>query len=939
MRYDLIWEVVLPLMRRLALALLLLLLPAPALAAQPAAQCTAEEMLDQSLRDDPGLRQRMESFEEISRARRAFPGSAATAPSFLIPVAVHVIHGGVPVGTGENISDAQIASQIAALNRDFHSTGIRFALAQNPPAGASWANAAAPGVTRHASPLTTHDVTRDEAALKALDDFPAGRYLNIWVVKDILPHGVLGYARFPGTVPGSLDGIVLRHDVFGSDLLPPGGTFSLQPGNTNGKTLTHAVGHFLNLFHTFHGGCLGAGDQIADTPPEATAAAGCPAGRSTCGRIDPIHNFMDATNDSCRVAFTALQAARMRDAIQIYRASLVDPANLVSVGLAADPLTLSADVHQICAGQTVTFSTAATIAPDDHVTWSFPGGTPASASGPGPQTVRYSAPGIFVATVTLDNAAGTNPRSFTAPDPVFASSCSPIANDQVNWYFGANAGLIFSSGQPVADLHGLNHSSEANATQSNAAGTLLFYATGAWVYDGHHNLINPATVLNGHNSNSQGALSVPVPGHADRYELLILGPGDGGAAHLWSTIVDTGTSPLTLIGLNTPVPVPGGATLAEQLTAVPQCNGRDYWVIVHGGGADADKFFVYSLAASGLSGPTTYAVAGHGVIGNLKASPDGSMLAQCTQFGAPHPGGLSAALYDFDKATGAITLRQTLSHGNYGCSFSPSSKLLYMSEIPVGYFGPGPIYQYDVTVPKPDATAVLAGSVPSYSSLQLGPDKKLYISSYGTGHGTGYLSTIFNPDQRDTALQPNACGFLLNGPSLQGRLTIVALPNMIDARPGLVPADFDTAFTACSRAAFHARNCGTAFAWKFGDDKTSTEHDPTHAYAAPGTYNVTLTVTGPAGTTAVTKPVTVGLSAVSIAGPANTCTAPATYSVNAVPGIDYTWQVSGGTATATAGSDVDVVWGASGGRVSLTATDTATGCSATARLNVGACRR
>ena len=132
--------------------------------------------------------------------------------------------------------------------------------------------------------------------------------------------GFLGWAYFPNitTKPGQayLDGVVFDWETIPGTTTKYAGTFD------QGETVTHEVGHWLMLDHTFNKGCSQNGDYVADTPPEKTPTSGCPAGKDTCSApgLDPIHNYMDYSYDSCYTEFTPGQVQRMRDAWLFYRA-------------------------------------------------------------------------------------------------------------------------------------------------------------------------------------------------------------------------------------------------------------------------------------------------------------------------------------------------------------------------------------------------------------------------------------------------------------------------------------------------------------------------------------------------------------------------------------------------------------------------------------------
>jgi hypothetical protein len=244
-----------------------------------------------------------------------------------IPVVVHVIHNGDAYGVNENITDEQVQSQITVMNQDYRRMAgtpgfnnnavgadiqIEFVLAKVDPNGNP-----TNGINRVNLCQVFWEMGTIDSTVKPSTIWNPTQYMNMWSVNfGGTSADLLGYAQFPstGTATANTDGVVAGYNYFGSQSIYPAGNFS-APYN-QGRTMTHEVGHFLGLYHTFQGGCSGenatAGDLCADTPAVATANYGCTA-RNSCptGAGDMIANYMDYTDDSCMNIFTVNQKARI----------------------------------------------------------------------------------------------------------------------------------------------------------------------------------------------------------------------------------------------------------------------------------------------------------------------------------------------------------------------------------------------------------------------------------------------------------------------------------------------------------------------------------------------------------------------------------------------------------------------------------------------------
>lgn len=301
-----------------------------------ARRCGTMELHRLRLATDPEYAKRRRQTEAEAAKFEALAGRGSGRGAVIrIPVVVHVVYNTAT----ENISTAQINNQIDVLNRDFRllnnvsdlpavfsplaaDTRIEFQLAARDPN----CNATS-GITRTETTVTSWSDFSDAMKFTAtggIDAWPSDRYLNIWVIAN--GGGFIGWAEFPGG-PANVDGVVIRHGVFGT-----GGTVPAGSSFDGGRTAVHEIGHWLNLIHIWGDENMCANsDNVDDTPNQADANTGCPThpNPSCSNGGDMFQNYMDYSDDDCYRLFTVGQVDRMRAALNTSRVGLLGSDGIV----------------------------------------------------------------------------------------------------------------------------------------------------------------------------------------------------------------------------------------------------------------------------------------------------------------------------------------------------------------------------------------------------------------------------------------------------------------------------------------------------------------------------------------------------------------------------------------------------------------------------------
>lgn len=312
---------------------ILLLLRIGSGVAQGQDRCASMELLQKRFTDKPALKlmfdQREVRLKQLISERIASGKTLRTTGLVTIPVVFHVV-----LNRQSMVTDAQIMAQLDTINKDYAGTnagaakvpsyfkslfgqsGIQFCLAQRTPNDAPSTGIVRYTTTRNSFDYTTNQVKHAESG--GADAWDTDKYLNIWICD--LSGTTLGYATFPDDGVKDEQGVAID---YGS--LPGGITTNFNQG----KTLTHEIGHYFNLYHIWgddNGACTGT-DEVDDTPNQSNMTTTFQSGIVTdrCTTTSPgimYQNFMDYTPDVSLFMFTKMQVARMETAFTTYRSLL-----------------------------------------------------------------------------------------------------------------------------------------------------------------------------------------------------------------------------------------------------------------------------------------------------------------------------------------------------------------------------------------------------------------------------------------------------------------------------------------------------------------------------------------------------------------------------------------------------------------------------------------
>lgn len=742
-----------------------------------------------------------EVWMEQKMQERAMNKTLQTNTIYTIPVIVHLIHNGEAVGTGSNISQAQINSQITVLNQDYRRTNadaantpsvfaavaadceIEFCLALTDPQGNTLLEPGIERISRSSKGFSAPpygNTTYIDNTIKTATSWDPTKYMNIWVLD--LGGGLLGYAQFPSnTGLGGLntnggaankDGVVIGYKYFGSSAIV--NTTQLQQGAPYdlGRTATHEVGHWLGLRH-INGDANCSTDYVADTPTQSSLNYGCPAfphvSCSNGPNGDMFMNYMDYVDDNCMNTFTAGQKARMVTVMTMGTPrSALNNSTVCNSTTAAPVANFNANATTVCLGNSIQFTSTSTGNPTSY-SWTFQGGTPATSTVQNP-TISYAAAGTYNVSLTVSNANGSNTKTTNAYITVTNSPGASLP--LVQGFEGATfVPTGWSLGVPSPDTFEWRRTTTVSGFGASTACARFDNFSGD------------------NNSNPDGT----------RDELV------------------------------TPKFSLAGVTTAQVTFDVA------YAYVIISNVSYADTLIAQISTDCGTTWTQIYKKQG-GTLQTAppRTSPTTAFVPTATQW-----------------RTETVSLNSYIGQNSVMIRFINGSNwgdYLYLDNVNITSTTAQTVQAAFTATPQ----TLCTGNTVTYTSTSTGNPTSY---SWTFAGGTPATSTTQNPTVTyNTAGTYNASLTVSNGTSnntasQSNFITVNAAPTAAYV-PNVTANSLTVAFTNNSVG-------GTTYSWNFGDGSTSTQMSPTHTYANSGTYIVYLSVTNNCGTVSFQQEVTV----------------------------------------------------------------------------------
>jgi hypothetical protein len=712
------------------------------------------------------------------------------------------------------------------------------------------------------------------------------------------------------------------------------------------------MGHYLGLFHPFEDGCAGSdssdcatkGDLCCDVSPVASGIPGNCGPANTCNETptdlpDQKENHMDYALETCRTKFTPNQADIMYAVLEGVRSNLWQPQNINNLQLACCVNAIAfGGQTDVCKGKGDSINMVAYQYDSANYVWKIYKNDSLYTTinkGYSHQISVLPDTGLYDVVLEITRNGIMVDRLITKAFEVLNCD-SLLPSTQGSWYFGQYAGMrFFKNGVVLRDIEpwknspiftlGQNQINAAEGTLSmcDSMGNLLFYGGGEdnygyrntvfRIYDRNYKEVSQSPIY-GHTSSSQGGVTFKVPGSKNRFYIITVWGGESSMGYAKYSVFD--------VNLNT-----GGTQgdidsnfkdiilldsfgndldADEMITAIPSCNGLNYWVITtHYFGVIGPKLMVYLADSNGITFHNSIFIGNYTDLGQLKVSPDGNFIA------------MQNKIYKFNRCNGEITLLSSdpeIEPGQiYGLTFSPNSKYLYRLEKPFLFKYDANLTQLDLSYKTIHSSKINISQVDSYfKSFQNGPDGKIYISLVNQN----YLSAISTPNNRNT-VGGNECGLieeavLLNRNGIGG-ICHGGLPNQIDALPvSSLPKDFSYRSLGCDSIQFWPTNCcSNNFRWIFGED-TLNEYSPLYKFSEKGTFEVKLVLDNDT----IIKNITIGIdsSLLQLSGPSSVCDSviPKLYSGVFNADITYNWKITNGNALAIDAHQAEIIWANNG---------------------------